>query len=736
MHAEVSPDLRVIRGTIESDEAVEYEDLLAALPLPGDDLQRQRTFPGRPDPGTVRWTCDGLACSFETTLPRRYGDIGVEPGKNLWANGAWYPVVRGAPAATWTVSLALPEGTTGVVNGQVSAGRLDYAGSSDRLALAVVGGRNALPARVAVGDAGRATVIGRAARRPVVEQELTAIMGERRPFGEPVDIVVVATRHRQRLATSGPGVVYLSDRAFRVSPGLHAFHWAAVRRAVYAAVAPFAATWDREFAAAAMAEGAPGPRADRALGWAAWNPIVDALLTDGTLPFYEDVFDKTHGVVTDPYLRGLREPRAAARQLHALGPELPSTWAVEAAGSAETVLAAAQRLGNDPAALHWLQAPEDSDQDFRLCEPDSRGQVRVCRDGGTGEQPVVLEHDGVRTTVTFPAGPSSVPVAEGSRRVVVDPDAAVLDGDRSNNRFPARWSVVATGWIDDISPSQQSFVAWGNLVFRRRDDTHNLFVLGLDHDARDLVSASVGYLRSLGPLVNRRARQHRLYFVAGPTVFDPAYHDVSGGQFAVEGGVTYAWDTRGSDTYATEGQRLAVGVNGGTVVDGGAHWAGAGATHVLLLPLHPAHVVASRLRAGWASGAVEHRLLSLGGAENLRSIGNGEGLGNERLVANLDYRWAPLRDASVPLGLGWLAQLQLVPGVEAGVSWIGRGDDVSSAEGSSHAAAAGTTLGLYAVVDALGARPTLVGAVGAIPFWVLNVPDEGPQVYLSFDHAF
>lgn len=730
MRAEVSADLREVRGTIESDEVVDYVNALARLPEPQGDLERQRTFPGGPDPGRVSWTCASLQCTFVTTLPRRYGDIGVEVGKNLWANGAWYPVVEGAPVADWSVDIALPPGTTGVLNGQVSAGSLRFEGTSDRLALAVVGGSEALPGRVAVGNLGRATVLGRGARRPVVERQVAKIVGERRPFGEPVNLVVVATRHRQTLATAGPGVLYLSDRAFRLSPGLHPFHWAAVRRALYASIAPFSAAWDRAFAATAMSQGAPTPRVDRALGWAAWNPIVDALLTDGTLPFYDDIFDTAHPIVSDPMLAGRRDPRAAALQLEDIDPGLATAVTTRALATASTVASAARALGVDPALVDSWSLPEDPLQDYALAGRGGARQVR--REGGVGAERVVVEVDGERSLLDLPPGGVAT-LPDAAKQVVVDPQAHLVDSDRSNNRLPARWSVVATGWVDDISPSQASFVAWANLVFRRRDDTHNLFLLGLDHDARDLVGASVGYLRHLGPPVNRRARQHRLYFAAGPTIFDPAYREVSGGQLAAEASVGYAWDTRVADTYATEGQRLAVGLGGGTLLDAEGRWASASATHVALLPLHPAHVVATRLKAGWASGAVEHRLLSLGGSDSLRAVGNGEGLGNERVLGNVEYRWAPLRDISAPLGVGWLAQVQLVPGLEAGASWR---DPARTSDGVTTAAAAGATLGLYVVVDALGARPTLLGVSGAIPLWLRDVPDAGPQVYLSFDHAY
>ncbi len=726
VRAEVAADFQTIRGSIESDAAVTYVDLLSRIPVPEGDLQRGRVFPGPVDGGKVTWNCDGLRCTFESHVPRRNGDIGAKPGEGLWANGAWYPVVEGAPAARWDVELTLPAGALGVANGAVATDQLRWRGEADRVAIAALPGPDTLPARIAVGSAGRASALGRPAQRPVVEREIGRIIGERRPFDAPLDVVIVSTPHRQRLATAGPGVVYLSDRAFRLSPGLHRFHWAAVRRAIYSATAPFTGTWDREFAATAMAQGAPTPSVKKSLGWAAWNPIIDAILTDGTLPFYEDVFDKAYPVATDPYLFGRRDPRAAALQLDDAAPDRPGAADLVMLARREGIgiVEAGERVGELARVVAAWRLPEDPDQDYAVVRAGPAAQVE--RRGGSATEIVVMEHEDDATWSPMEPGDKH-PVGAEARALAVDPEGHVLDANRGNNRWPARWSLVATGWIDDISPSQESFEAWGNLVFRRQDDSRNLFVAGLSHDARDLVSGSLGYLHHFGPLVNRRARQHRIYLLAGPTLFDPSYQDVATGQVAMEGGVVYAWDTRVTDIYATEGQRLAFAIGGGTVLDGDDTWASASATAVGLLPLHPRHVLAGRLKGGWSSSDVPHRLLSLGGADALRSLGDGEGLGNERALASLEYRWAPLRDASVPLGLAWLSQLQLVPGLEAGATRA-REEDVTSALGA--------TLGLYVVADVFGARPTLVGAVGAIPLWRQAVPSSGPQVYVSFDHAF
>ena len=85
-----------------------------------------------------------------------------------------------------------------------------------------------------------------------------------------------------------------------------------------------------------------------------------------------------------------------------------------------------------------------------------------------------------------------------------------------------------------------------------------------------------------------------------------------------------------------------------------------------------------------------------------------------------------IRDASLPLPLAWLSEVQVVPGVEAG--------GVLRDGEAAPETALGADLGVYAVLDVFGARPTLFGTVFAFP---IDSPTPlVPQVYFSFDHAF
>ncbi len=391
------------------------------------------------------------------------------------------------------------------------------------------------------------------------------------------------------------------------------------------------------------------------------------------------------------------------------------------------VRAAAAALGVNEAVVAGWGAPADPAQDWRV-ESEGGRPVRVAREGGGATETVVVEVDGSPSVWVAPPGPATLALPVGTRTAAIDPAGRAQDAARDNNRGPPRWHTIAAGWVTDISPSQDSFTAWANLALRRQGDTRNLYLLAARHDPQDLVSLSVGYVRSFGPLVDRRVRRHRIVLSAGPSLLNEEYRSTAEGEYVLGGGAAYSYDSRTGNSFAISGRRMSVGFGGGTRLGVDEQWASAGGTWVEFVPIHPRHVLAARARLGWASGEVEHRLLPLGGASAVRSVPDAAVLGNQRIVGNLEYRWAALRDLSVPLPLAWLAEVKLVPGFDAGAVWA---DGVAAPE-----FAAGATLGVYTVLDVFGARPTLVGAVAAFPVAVAPVASPEPQVYFSFDQSF
>ncbi len=717
----------------DADGAVAWTNPLAALPVPDGDVAVLRAGPGWPDPGEMVIEAATASARFRSTLPRRYGDTGALHGQGLWANGTWLPM-HGADSATWTVSLHVPAGVVVVLDGALYAETTEvrWTGVAPRLSLVVLPAARAPITGMEV-RAGHVTFVGRAAQRPNVQKQVRTLLEQAWPWSRPPELVVVSDRDRRKLATAGPGVVYLSDRAFRLSPGLSRFHWPAVRRALFAAGLGELPAWDAAVLATLAAEDLPAPKVEKALGWAAWNPIIDELLTDGTLPFYEDTFSEAHAAEPDALLaaQGRRDPRAAALQARdALTPASLAPLVEAALSTAPTTAGGPVRRALRVVGLHtvlqdaWLDH-EDAESDYAVVREGPT--LRVERRAGVVPEPVVVEVDGYRETELWGPAPEGRALPEGARQVAVDPDRHVRDGVRPDNRAPPRWRTIVTGWATDISPSQGSFTAWGDVAFRKDGDTQNVFVVGAQHTPRDLVSFDLAYVRYLGPLVDRRYRQHRLSFAVGPSILDPSYRDTEAGDVVLDGGVGYAWDTRAADTYAFRGRRLSVGLGSGVRLRDGDTWTSTAASWVELTALHPRHVLATRLRLGWASGEVDHRLLTLGGADAVRAVTEGETVGNLRAVANIEYRASVVRDASLPVALAWLSEIQVVPGVDVGA--VGRTEGTDAP-----VAAVGANLGMYAVLDVFGARPTLVGAVTGFPVW--PAPSPVPQLYVSFDHTF
>ncbi|MDP2316077.1 MAG: hypothetical protein Q8P41_24485 [Pseudomonadota bacterium] len=752
LRAEVAADLRTIRGTLHADEPVTFVDPLAALPEPPDDRTLFRTFPGAPNAGSVTWTAVADAPGtwrFETRLPVRYGDLGVLPRDGAWANGGWYPQPVGergeARVATWSVDVTLPTGVVGVLNGRVGGGSLMWAGTADRAALAVIVGARVTEVPV---RGGVVRFVERDAHERAVTRLLAEVVADAWPLATPPDLTVVENLDLLRLARSAPDMVFLSDRTFRLSPGfLRPYHVGAVRREVAAAGlqgvsassrgAAFADGWMRDFGAAALTAEIPAPSVRKLLGWFSWNPVIDALLYDGTLPYFADVFDEPFGGPPGllDVLGGRIPGRAAAVQLDDLrGPGTAAKLSRRLLGG-ETLAAAADALGVPPELVDGWQRPYREAQDY-VVHVDADG-ARVERTAPEDAPPevVVVEVDGARKAAWL-AGPGPDELAlEGEGRpgaVRVDPGGHVRETDLANDRWPVKWTLVVNGGVYNMNPSQHTFDVAADLYFRRRNDSRNLLALSFDHDAQDLLSVSAGWVRWLGPLVDRRTRTHRLTFFAGPSFLDPVFRPTDRGSIAIGGSVGYAWDTRTDENFALSGHRFSVGVGGGFVPQSDDRWASASIAAVKLLSPHPKHVFAFRAKAAVATGDVEHRLLPLGGGSDVRAIPEAAVVGNERLEATIEYRWAPLRNASLPLPLLWVTELHLTPALDAGVLW----------RGNERHAAVGAAFGGHIMTDLLGAKGSLAGVTVAMPVWADSATIEDTvdaaalQLYIDFSHAF
>jgi len=753
LRAEVQADLRTVTGTLElAGEDLALSNPLERLPQPADDLTTFRTFPGAPDAGEMTWTAEGEgAWSFRTVLPRRYGALGALRGRGLWANGGWYPqpvdAAGGLPLADWDVVVTLPAEATGALNDTVGADRLAWSGRSDRAALAVLA-----DGRIRTIGEGEDPILLLEDRRErgLRDRELAAVWAGSRDVAGSGGVVVVEAPMFRRLVRAGPGICYLSDRAFRLTRPLERYHRVPVARGLLSAAGDPPDPWLRglvaepQVQAYGVRDGAGSPVTWLRIG--RFIPWIDLLLSDGRTAFVGEFFGETWP--TDPLADDLGElyrPPVPARVASAWLDDLggPGT-----AGAVATMLTLGESLGTavaaqglDPSLAQGWRRPMP-EQDLRL-EVGRSGEswtVEVERDApeGAAALPVVVEVDGVRSTWATDSGPGTRiwPSEERPGRVVLDPDRHLQQRETAFDTWPARWTATVAAAVYHLNLTQQSFtgLAWFNV--RRLYDTRNLFQGSVYTDERNLGGVRLVYRRAFGPLKDRRFRTHSTWLSGGWALLDEDFRPTSQGRFAVGGSAGYAWDTRVDWFFPTGGHRLWVLTDAG-LVPGGLEWWWAlrGGAPWIWSP-HPRHAVALRARGGFATGAVEHRLFSLGGDSTLRGIPAGQVVGSNQAVAMAEWRWAPVRNASIWLPTIWLTELQLAAGLEGG--WTGGlVDDGTVGPPGQGALAVGWTLGLGVAGDWFGARTGLLTLTAARPFWSSGL-GEAPrvQVYLRGTQAF
>ncbi len=742
--ARVTADHRAITGflALDSPKRVFFVDPLAELPDATDDVFGPRTWPGAHDPGVVHFEeVDDGVWWFYTILPKRYGDVG-STAHGLFANGAWYPqpLVSGLPPEVqWVVQLRASEGDDAllVVGDELGDGVVRWRGAGERVSIAVVPHAKVTPI---VAEGVRVEVVSQGRPTNALMRELREALPVARPHGTPLDGVIVVAPLRRRLARPGRGMSYISDRAFRVTPGFRRFHRVAVARGAVQGLLPLADPYERELTAASAAmqyaERLAGPGARDIARWAAWLPRIDALIYDGRLPYFAEVFETAWP--GDPVQDDLMERYAPHTPGTAVLAQVADAWGAQTAdalgvalASGAPLLVAAEVAGVPPAWLEGHRGPSPPSALSLSVDSGSVGVGRVA-DVGTPAEVIVIDVDGERTAwVTAPGTDGTVvPVSAPPRRVVVDPDGHLDPTSRAGLTWPGAYTVTAAAWVDTLSVSDLYVEGTAAMWVRRRHDTHNTVAGTVFTDQESLLGASLGYIRRDGPLLDGLTRPHRVSVWASPALLNPAYAPVDdGGRVAVGGGLAYAWDTRVSREFPVRGHRLTASVDGGFVPGTARTWLSTGASATGVASPHPRHPFVADVSGAIARGDVDHRLLPLGGPVALRSLPTGTAIGTRRAIGLAEYRVAPIRGASVPALLAWGTELQLSVGGEVGTGTV---------DGAA-VSAAGVTAGLGVVGDVFGMQPQLMGITAAWPVWADGldvVPDAIPELYLRFWQPF
>jgi len=743
--ATVSPDLRSITGTIYTPErdGLRWVDPLALLPDPTDDRAAQRTWPGAPQTGWIQIRDRGSAGErhFRSILPARWGASGTVPGRGLFLNGLWYPqpvLADRLPTVRWEVDIQAPDHAVVAVNGAVAKGRVQWEGLADRLSLAVV--PNGQVHRMEL-DKQSLILVDSGPRRPRRDARLLTLLDSDWPDAAAPPIVVIEAPMYRRLVRPGPGVVFISDRATRLTGGLWRHHASAIRRGLLQASIQSPDSWARGLAAHHLADGvAPGPTADQTLSWLAWIPGVDALLYDGSLPFTSEVMGETWPAdpVKDDLLEVIENAvpsQVAVRKLTGLyGWDAVSDLVKAIMAGTDLKDAAIQAEIPVAGIEEWRKMPPAQNLSLKSRPTPSGGRsLTLTRETSADAppEPVRVRVDGVDRIWIAGPGPDTeaIDLPRSKHQVDLDPGGDVQQTRRDDDGWPPRWTPTFAGGISELAIRQVRPTASAHTWMRRRYATRWVYGAHLGTDPTDLLWGSVSISRSMGPLMDRRTRAIEAWLSTGASLLDPAFRPTDQGATALDTWLGVSWDTRQGWPLPRRGHRLKVSTGAGWIAQSQERWSALEGAASGLLPLNHWATLSAQARGGMALGNVTHRRLALGGTGGVQGLATDAVVGDLLGVGSIELRTLPIRHASVPLPLAWGSHLQVSAGLDAGRA---------RSEGTEiHAV--GWSAGLAGVADILGARPTLGGIWVAklIPPLTRGAPiDPWPQFYLRFRQAF
>ena len=726
VEATIDPSLHIIHGRIhvEGERTLRLVDAQSQLPIPIRDIDIRRTFPGLPERGWIHTQDLGNGqYQFHTVLPRRMGANGLTPGKGLFVNGGWLPQpTRDGQllAVDWEVELQVPEQHTVILNGFIGKGTISWQGKSSFLSLAVL--RKAHLETIQ-SDERAVTWVGRRplpSRRKNRLQASLDLLSDAPPTSP---ITLIDTPLRRRLTRTGEGMVFLSDRTFRVSGPLWVHHTKPVARALMESGLPISDPWLRHFAATAIADATVDvPTVEERLRFVKWIPEIEALLHDGRLPFYSDILDETRNgdaVQDDLYqvIQGGLDARIIARRtatLHGQSALQQMAWDLSRGAHLNQ---ACTRAGVPVWQItEWPVASNPQDYALKVESSQPGWSLHVTRDAADGTPPEIVEIaiDGDTHIWTTDPGPDAyqMNLAERPKRVRLDPQNLTEQNDRTNDAWPLRSSTTLAFFPYQVNLSQGRISALADILFRPQVHGQTAWRLGLGTSDQNLISSSVSLYHFAGPLQDRRTRPVRSWLGIGASILDPDYRPLPQTTTTIEtfGGVT--WDTRNDHHFPLGGHRLSLTASGGFAPNSN-QWGSIRLAGTKVFSTKGRWAAVTWARAGLAHGEVEHRLLSLGGNQALLSIPPGLAVGNRLVVSAAEFRYQILRGASIPLPTVWLADVNLSLGLEGGhlqsqctlptpCSW----------------SALGFRSGLSFVGDVFGVRPSMLGIWFGQPLWI------------------
>lgn len=535
-------------------------------------------------------------------------------------------------------------------------------------------------------------------------------------------LVVVEVAERQRLAATLPGVVAVSDHAFRLLPidALARLHAMGLSRRVFAALlAPHVravetradAAWVADFDASLLVDLASIADDERRrspaelVGFAGFHPAVDQLLYAPQVAFADEYF---HAVdERDPDRDGADRSRSATPFGHLVLEKLRDRVTPEAFSAltrahlfeATSLREAASRAYGAPLDEFfetWLAGRRKLA--YRLDAARSRAidggfehEIDVERLGDVAvREPVVVEvrsDAGERERGVWDAAGARGVVVVRTRGalddVVVDPDqrlpqdATLGDAHPRHDdatRHPFRPPVL-NSFAFDVAALEARPSATIDFALRRKYDVRNGWGLRLASTARGL-STSVRRIFGLGPLRDANSTSASASVGLAALRSTTGYAGASEAVTQVGLALGLGRDTRRQIYDPATGSSASVGLFAG--VDRPDGCAGGACTHLALVLSARAqqlfwprvtNVVALTEGAAIARcPALAQTLPAMSGRQGLRGYELDELVGCSVAYAIVEDRYTPLRGLYVNAAdLAWGKRLELVPFVSAGV---------------------------------------------------------------------
>lgn len=323
----------------------------------------------------------------------------------------------------------------------------------------------------------------------------------------------------------------------------------------------------------------------------------------------------------------------------------------------------------------------------------------------------------------FGAGPSDDPLQDDLSELY---QPRVRPAPAPTARAPL--SLLATGAVQTVQLNDGWAVATGVLILRRGADSSRFGWGALTTDQTNLVAGTLGFAQRAGRRLDGQRRRHLLMVWVEPALLSPITR-AADTRWALGAGAAWTYRSRHEGLFAVDGWSTRLAADVGWLPEVNEGWRALSARVGSVLSPHPRLALAWRATGGAARSASATHRVALGGPNALRSVAPSAAPASLALTGATELRWVAARDLSVPLGFGWLSELQLTGGVEAG---IGRGADGALL-------ATGVTVGVAGVAEMLGVDPRMAGLTAAWPLRTsgFDAPISAwPTVYLRWAQAW